>query len=455
MFALGTHRRRLSGMSSNSPHAEMSVSASTSPESTPQEFSAVYRGYVLILFALIYMLNSMDRSIFWVVLEPMKRDLHLTDAQMGLLSGFAFALIYAMVGVPIGHLADHRSRKRILVFCVAFWSLMTGLCGVVRSFTQMFLARVAVGAGESGAPPASMSMIADLYGPARRSAAIGIFMSAAPLGIMVVYLAASWVAQLYGWRSAFLLAAAPGLLLALVVAWTVREPRRGLSEVLRETAGGLSFPQTWSFIRGQRSILYLYAAITLTTLTGTGVSTFMTSFLMRTHHLPIAAAGQMSALGWGLSGVALPFIGAAADRLGKRDPRWLPWISVGLSGSAIPVLAASLSIADARAMWLLLPLWLVLSTGWIGIAYSMLQSLVGVHMRSTATSFQYVLTNLVGIGFGAPLVGVLSEALRPGFGVSSLRDAMLLTYCLNFLTVVALLACAGRVEADLARARRI
>lgn len=412
--------------------------------------SALERGYVVAVLSLIYVFNSLDRSIMWVLIEPIKAEFQLTDAQLGLVSGFMFSAVYGVVGVPLGLLADRVNRKRLITACLTFWSAMTMLCGVVQSFWQLCVARIAVGAGESGSPPASMSIIADLYPTTRRATALGVYMGAVPVGITLAFIGGSWAAAQHGWRAAFLLAGAPGLILALVLWLTVREPRRG-QEGDDAPQARASIRQTFAFIGSQPSLMALFATMVAATTASSGAATFMVSMLMRSHGMSIEAAGRLNGVAFLAAAIGVPLLGALADRLARNDVRWLAWFSAVVVTGALPLLVGIALAANPLWVGVLLALWTVCQMGWNGPGYSLIQALVPVRMRATATSIQYVLANLVGIGLGAPVLGLVSDLLHDRYGAQSLRYAMVVMSALYIIACASLVFAGFRVSRDMAR----
>ncbi|MFP5468549.1 MAG: MFS transporter, partial [Alphaproteobacteria bacterium] len=193
-------------------------------------FSTGYRQYVLGVLVVVYVFNLIDRQILSMLLEPIKRDLQLSDTQLGLLSGIAFAVFYTTFGIPIARYADKHSRVRVISWSLAAWSLMTAICGLAQNFWQLMLGRIGVAIGEAGASPPSHSLISDYFAPANRATALGIYSLGAPIGVMIGFLAGGWLVHFFDWRTAFIVVGLPGVLMAVIVSRTVKEPPRGLSE---------------------------------------------------------------------------------------------------------------------------------------------------------------------------------------------------------------------------------
>ena len=200
-------------------------------------YSPAYLRYALGLLCVVYVVNFVDRQVLSILLQSIKEDLGLSDLQLGLLSGTAFGLFYATLGIPIARLADRFSRKGVIAVCLALWSAMTALCGTASGFATLLLYRVGVGVGEAGGSPPAHSMISDYFPPERRASALGVFSLGVPLGILVGFLAGGWLDEALGWRLAFVVVGLPGVVLAVVVALTLREPPRGHSEGLAAAHG--------------------------------------------------------------------------------------------------------------------------------------------------------------------------------------------------------------------------
>lgn len=394
------------------------------------------RAYMLGVLALIYVFNGVDRSIMWVVLEPIKHDLHLTDTQLGALSGLAFGVFYAIAGIPIGVLADRIERRRIVAFAVGIWSLMTASCGLTTSFWQLFAARVAVGAAESGAPPASLSLITDLYPRRSRAAAIALYMSGSSVALVLTYALGSWVASRWGWRTGFFAAGVPGLLLALLVWTTFREPLRG------GTDGGLAEERPAEFRATLRTLLatlpirWMLGALTATAVAAVGLSTFMLSFLIRSHHMTLTGAGALIAIGHVFAAAMIAIVGRITDRMNTRDERWTVWVPAIIAGVGMPLTLGLTLTGTPMIVYILLPLVSAIPGSQFGPVFAFLQNHVRPSMRATTLAIAYVIQNLIGIGLGSLLVGIVSDRLQAGYGSESLRYAMA---CVSILYTVAAL----------------
>ncbi len=370
------------------------------------------RRFLFILF-LVCLFNLGDRAVFSVVAPAMRAELGLTDFQIGILQGFCFALLYGGLGIPIGRLAERRSRVGIIAAATAVWSLATILSGVALNFLHMMVARVAVGMGEAGFSAPAASLVADQFEPRRRASAWSVIWLGLPMGTLLGAIGGGQVAQHYGWRMAFLALGAPGLLVALLVWCLLREPRRGLVEGgAAPSAEVPAFRAVVRHILSMPTLRHVMLGGAICTIGVQGVAQFMPLFFTRLFHLPIgAAAGLFGAV----SGVSLSvglLLGAlGTDRLSHTDERWPAW------GPALALLVAPLcyvlgfSQHSIGATAALLVGGGVLAMVYYGPSVGVLQNLTPPSMRASTTAVFAMLTALVGTGIGPTAVGFLSDRL--------------------------------------------
>ncbi|HEY0106196.1 MAG TPA: MFS transporter [Rhizomicrobium sp.] len=376
---------------------------------------------VLAALTLVYTANQIDRQLVGILLEPIRHEFALSDSQLGFLSGIAFAMFYATLGIPFALLADRANRRNLISVALALWSLATGLCGLVSSFPQLLAARVLVGVGESGSLPTSHSMIADLYGRKDRATAMGILSVGANLGVMIAFAAGGLIAAAWGWRAAFLIFSALGLPLALFVRFAVPEPAR-----TRRRAGGATPLDALRHIAATPALRNLMIAAPLAATVSYAFLAWFAAYLLRAFGGTTATVGPTLSVAIGIGGcLGTLFGGFAADRLGRGDVRWHVWISAVALVAAAPAFMASLlapSYALAVALFLL--------PAFLGIVYSgpnfaLVQGLYPAHMRAMGAATYLFVVNLTGQGIGPWAVGALSDALKPGFGPLSLRWALI------------------------------
>jgi MFS family permease len=303
------------------------------------------RYYVLGLLTIIYALNFLDRTIFNVLIEPIKKEFALSDTTMGLLAGFGFVLLYSLLGIPIARIADRLNRRNIVALAFAFWSAMTFLCGMASSVATLTLARIGVGIGESAGTPASQSMVADLFGKNERPRALGIYAIGTYLGVFLGYFIGGYVNQHYGWPMAFFSAGLPGIALAAVLCLTVAEPRRDL---MAEKFTPELIGPTLGFLASQQSLIIVLIGFCLTTYTNYATAAWIPPFLARVHHLSSAEIGTYAGTFKGLFGMAGTLVGGlVVARISRRDDRWKgAGDHVGPRGTCVRLVHADTGLHD-------------------------------------------------------------------------------------------------------------
>jgi predicted MFS family arabinose efflux permease len=364
----------------------------------------------------------MDRMVLAVLLEPMRKELNLSDTQLGLLTGFAFALLYALLGIPLARLADRASRVTLLAACLGLWSLMTATTGVARSFAQLFLARMGVGIGEAGCIPAAHSLIGDYFPLERRAMAVSTFQAGALAGVSAGLFIAGALAQRFGWRYALIIVGLSGLPLGLLVFTTFREPaRRGYDATLAIEG---TIAAIVSLLR-RRSLVNLIVAISIGGFGNYGINQWLPSFYVRSFGLPLSRVGLLAGMAAGIGGVLGVLCGGfVAMKLIPRDKRWELWVPAIVYISAAPVYAASFLSHSLNVVVgiNILATFLVASGG--GVALSALQSFAEPNRRALAISLTLFLSSLIGLGLGPLAVGLLSDHLKSALGQESLRYAL-------------------------------
>lgn len=383
---------------------------------------------------LVYTSSHVDRSIVGILAQPIKKDLGLSDLQIGLMSGLAFAVFYATLGLPLAILAERANRRNIIVVALTTWSAMTVLCGMATNYLQLVLARIGVGIGEAGSSPQSHSMISDMYRPHERARALGFYSLGVYLGGMIGYVVGGYVSVHYGWRTAFFLVGAPGLILALILWLTVPEPARqtlpGPSRTFGQYAAALA--QGFRFIWTSRACRHATIGITLTAFVGYGAAFFTAAFIERTHQIPRDQIGLILGPVAGLFGGAGVLLGGyLADRLSRKDFKWTGWI-VGLAKfAAAPLVLGFYWFDDATVSFLMLLPASVLGAFYLGPSFAMVQSVAPVAMRATLAAIMLFILNLIALGLGPVAVGAVSDLLTPHFQQDALRYTLLVTSLIN------------------------
>lgn len=410
---------------------------------------------VLFLLTLIAMVQFFDRALMVVILEPLKQEFSLTDAQIGFLSGFSYAAAFALAGIPFGWMADRGNRRNLLAALLAIWSALVAFAGSANSFTALVLTRVGIGAADAGGQPCSVSIISDLYPAQRRASAVAIFFVGVPLGMASGFIVGAIVAGHLGWRTAFYVAAVPGAVLTILLLLLVKEPKRGASDGISESkdpAPPLS--ETIGFMRSQKSLVNLMLASVLVTASSSAMMSWIGSLLVRVHGLSLENVGLLTGLcmgGFGAIGTLI--FGWVADRQGLKDMRNQPRMMaiaaavIAISGTAVSLLPTVLGAAVSLA------LFASMVAGLNGPTYALTQSLVKVRMRGTSMSTLVVLLNLIGVGVGPALAGILSDQFAAAYGAESVRWAMVCVLLMNIPAVFLFARCAHTIQDDLQRAQ--
>ena len=390
-------------------------------------FSPAVRNYALGVLVVVYTFNFIDRQILSILLEPIKQDLGLSDSALGMLTGFAFALFYATLGIPIARFADRSNRRNLIAWALAIWSAMTAVSGLAQNFWHLLLARIGVGVGEAGCSPPAHSMLADYFPTENRATALGIYSLGIPFGILFGFIAGGWLNEFFGWRVAFFIVGVPGLLLAILVRFTLREPPRGMAEGRVADEEQPTIMETFRFLWSKRSFRHMAVGGGLTAFVGYGVITWVPSFLIRSYGMSTGDVGTYLGLILGIpGGIGIALGGYLADRYGARDTRWYLWIvSAALIASMPLFFGVYLSnTALASLMFLILPI--LLGNFYQATTFSQTQGLVSLRMRSVAAAVLLFILNMIGLGAGPQTVGILSDILQPSSGDESLRYALLI-----------------------------
>ncbi|MFM9864997.1 MAG: spinster family MFS transporter [Micropepsaceae bacterium] len=408
------------------------MSSVTAAPSQAQDFSTAYKIYVLLLLLAVYISNYADRMILSVLMPAIKAEFQVSDTAMGFLAGTAFAIFYATLGVPIAIWADRGNRKNIISIAVTIWSAMTALCGLASNFWLFALARVGVGVGEAGGSPPSHSIISDLFGPKERATALGVFALGVPFGLFVGLYGGAQIAAAYGWRTTFFVLGIPGLILALLVYFTIREPQRGASDGLAQSGEAPALMTTVRHMLGQKSLVHVFAGATLTTLVGYAGVVWWPTFVMRSHGLAMTDLSLFLALVFGVAGGLGTFFGGyIADQFSKRDLKWMPRIVTIATLAGFPF-GMAIYLADSSWMvFALIGVPAALGAVYLPPTYAMTQGLVEVRMRTVASALLLFVINLIGMGLGPLVAGLISDALTPAYGPNALAYSLLILTFLN------------------------
>jgi MFS family permease len=432
------------------------------------KFSAWYRGYVLFILVVVYTFNFIDRQIVGILAVPIKAELGLSDTQLSLMGGLAFALFYTFLGIPIAMLADRKSRTWIMTIALALWSAMTAACGFAQNFWQLFLARLGVGVGEAGGVAPAYSLISDYFPQEQRARALSIYSFGIPIGSALGILLGGVLTSYMGWRSAFIIVGIAGLAIAPIFRLTMREPKRGgldgasavstparLSEVAKTlfhkpSFWGMSFGAASSSMMGYGLIFWLPSFFVRSY--GDELPDFfawLPSFLVPANPTPLLFASYFYATVLFVGGIIGIWAGGAlADKYGpSRKGAYAMAPAIAFLATTpffvLGVLAPSLYIA--------LPAFLViqaLSLVWLGPVLAAFQHLVQPNMRATASAIFLFVNNLIGIGLGNLAIGGISDVLKAEFGDESLRYAILSGTVFYLIAAALFIATAPRLKKD-------
>ena len=380
----------------------------------------------LWVLLIVYIFNFLDRQIVNILAEPISKDLDLSDTQIGLMTGVAFAAFYTLLGLPIARYADNPKTNRVglIASALVIWSAMTAVCGMAQNFMQLLFARIGVGIGEAGCTPAAHSLIADMTEPAKRSSAMAFYALGIPIGTLLGMLIGGQLADIYGWRTAFIAVGLPGVALAGVVVWLIKDPRRttGGLAAINKSAPQLDSKQAFTEIVKSRAFLLLLAAGSAASFLSYGKTTWTTIFFQRTHGLSAGETGFWFGIWGGVAGIVGTFLGGwLADHYGKKNRRHVltaPAIGMAL---AIPFALASYNATDWRIGLALLMVPTLLNSLYYGPTYSAAQGLVPMPARAMASASLLFCQNLIGLGLGPLFFGMLSDQFKPIAGDESVR----------------------------------
>ncbi len=428
-----------------------------------------YRWYVLWMLFVVYVVNFVDRQIMTILVEPIKEEFDFSDSQMGILSGLAFALLYATLGIPIAGLADRKSRRNIIALSLLVWSFFTALCGFAQNFWHLLAARIGVGIGEAGCSPPAYSLISDYFPPAKRTSAISIYSMGIFGGVFVGFLLGGWIENALGWRFAFFAVGIPGIFLSAFVRLTLREPPRGYSEPAKVVSDAPGIAVTTRNLCNNPAFLHMAFAAALHAFVAYGVGGFTPSFLQRSHGMPLAVVGTWMAIITAAGGIVGTFLGGYLSERNMKttgDQRYLLWIPAISTLLNVPLQILTLVLwtrlelpllgATPVVVFLLIPTWLV-GTMYLGPTFALTQNLVSIRERAVAGAILLFIINLVGLGAGPWLTGVLSDVFRNGLidsgttetlaSAEGLRYSLLVMTCVNVWSAIHYFLAARCLEA--------
>lgn len=438
------------------------MSDASHPAAAPTT-SAAYRSYVLGILILVYTFNFIDRQILGVLAIPIQEEFSVSDTQMGLMRGVAFAIFYSLLGVPIAWLADRKNRVWIMTIALALWSLMTAVCGLAQNAVHLFLARLGVGVGEAGGVAPAYSLISDYFPPERRARALAIYSFGIPIGSAVGIIFAGIITTILDWRSAFIILGIAGIALAPFFRATMREPKRGSQDKAGSTTGAASVSEVLSTLVRKRSFWFLSTGAACSSMMGYGLFAWMPAFLSRSYPEALPqffswAEGWLIPDGAGVVLYASYFYGAIVliggvigiwlggefgDRLGGKKRSAFAIVPAIAFLAATPFFVLGLISNSLTLSFFVFMIPTALSLAWLGPVLAAFQHIVPPNMRATASAVFLLINNLIGIGVGDLAIGAMSDALSQAFGEESLRYSILVGTSF-YLIAAALLFIASR-----------
>jgi predicted MFS family arabinose efflux permease len=384
------------------------------------------RWYALVVLTLVYSCHFLDRAVISLVAEPLRHEFALSDSQLGLLTGLGFGLMFALAGIPIGVLVDRVNRRNLLAGVVFLWSSATAVCGLAQNYVALLVARMAVGAAESGGAPTSMSLISDYFPPQQRSTAVGFYYLGNALGGVMCFIVGSYVAAHFGWRAAFFVAGVPGILLAILALTSLREPPRGGTDS-RASATGASEPPVplavaLRQIVSNPALVCLILAAPMASSSVATLGAWLPSFFMRSHGMALGHASLVLAIAGGGFGALGSIVGGTlADRVARKNPARRAVFAAVAQILAIPVVVTAIltPVMSLSVGLAFLAFAMIFST--IPVAFGSMLTIAGPRIRGITSATMQVVTNLIGYGMGPFIAGVISDSIG---GDNSLRYAL-------------------------------
>jgi MFS family permease len=391
---------------------QTSAQKASAEEASSPDVSQAYAYYVLGVLFVVTIFNYVDRQILSILLQPIKDDLKISDTALGFLTGFAFAVFYTVAGIPLARIADRWSRRSLIAISLATWSLMTAVSGLARGFTDLALARIGVGIGEAGSAPPGHSLLSDYFPPERRATALSIYACGVYVGVGLGFWLGGWINDAYGWRAAFFIVGLPGVLLALVVRFTVRELPRGWREQQTTNIRTYSLREVGRFFRTLTTGRRLSLAAALQSFVAYSSGTWGPVFFIRVHHMTPGELGLWLSWTVALGGGIGTFAGGwIADRWGRHEPRARLYVSLIGVLLALPFWVAALLLSDHRLALLCTFPANMFGTLWVGPSIAVIQELVPPTMRAMASAVYLFIVTIIGLGAGPQTVGILNDVI--------------------------------------------
>lgn len=410
--------------------------------------------YVLAVLTMVYAVNHIDRQIMVILQHPIQKEFGLSDTQLGLLTGIMFAAVYAILGIPFARWADRGNRRNIIAASLTVWSGMTALSGFAGNFWQLLAARMGVGIGEAGGTPPATAMISDVFPAKKRALALGIYTTGISWGILIGFILGGAIAAKHGWKMAFFVAGVPGLILAVILMFTVEEPKRGQADALNDIGEIPSLGETLRFFKSQRAMVSMLLGGVFVCISANAFLVGIPLYFMRVHEIPLQEVGVVLGLMiGGIGGVGAILMGAICDKLSERDLRWRPWMILITGAIAFPFMVWVLLATDKSIMYMAYAVPSFFGLIYASISYASMQELAPLRMRAMASAVMLFCLTLLGIGLGPVIVGMLSDYFAPTHGVYSMSRALLVVLVFSSISVVFYLDSAKYYRQDVERAK--
>lgn len=406
----------------------------------------------LWILLIVYIFNFVDRQIVNILAEPIAKDLQLSDTQIGLMTGIAFALFYSILGLPIARYADRpgTSRPRLIALALAVWSGMTALCGLAQNFIQLFLARVGVGVGEAGCTPAAHSLISDIVPKERRASALGFYALGIPIGTVLGMVIGGLLVDQIGWRSTFMVVGLPGVAMAFVVMFLLKEPRHRDLISAAASAPAVDWRTALKSIFASPAMVLLLIAASSASFLSYGKGTWATIFFQRSYGLSPGQVGLYFGIVNGVAGILGTWLsGKIADRFGHTNRKHVLTAAAWGMLLVAPTAILGYSMSDWRLALVVLFVPTFLGSLYYGPTYSSVQGLASPQSRAMASAVLLFFQNLIGLGFGPLLFGILSDGIKPTFGEDSVRYVLYIASVMSLIPAFFFWRCSLRLNDEL------
>ena len=421
-------------------------------DSQPEEKPSPHAYYVLSMLFLVLATSLIDRNILGILIEDIKADLQVSDTQIGLLTGPAFAVTNALAGIPVARLADRWSRRAILSWGLAMWSLLTASQGITRTFGALLAARIGVGIGEATTGPAAHSLISDYFPLRRRATAISIYTMGGHFGVWMAFLLGGLLSTSFGWRTALVAVGLPGVVLALLVHFSIREPVRGAIEGRSDAGGTEPLAKVVRTLFGLSTFRHICLALPLFVCSAYALNIWGPPFLMRVHEMDKLEVGAWFGMTVGLSGAAGTLLGGnLSDRLARFDPGWYARVPSLGAVAATPFCAGFLLWPDPGVAIVFLAFAVFLNSISIAPLWAANQAIAPLRMRATAYAIIHLGISIIAGGVAPLLVGKFNDLLAPEFGEEAVRYSLFLIVVTNLWGAFHGFMAAHRLPGDLAR----